>query len=234
MSNWKQVARGDTGCDGTHSYVIATMQKPVMTFSGFLLFSLAYFAAVATPGPGIAAVIARALAKGLKGIPPFIAGFVAGDLTLYAAAAAGFAAIAEAYAPIFIAIKWGGAAYLIWLAYRLWTAPVDTATGEEPRIRADTPLSLFLTTYSLTLGNPKPILFFVALLPSILDLQNLTLADFLTVAALIAVIIASTLSAYALAASKARKLFSSSTARRRINRVTGTILALAAILIALD
>jgi len=92
---------------------------------------------------------------------------------------------------------------------------------------------LFLTTYSLTLGNPKPILFFVALLPSIIDLENLTFVDFLTVALLIAVIIAGTLVAYATAAAKARQIFSSVTARRRINRVTGSILAIAAVLIAL-
>ena len=158
---------------------------------------------------------------------------VLGDLTLYAAAAAGFAALAGAYAPIFLAIKWGGAAYLLWLSYRLWTSPVEPTSETWSEQGSDTPFSLFLTTYSLTLGNPKPILFFVALLPSIIDLENLTFVDFLTVALLIAVIIAGTLAAYATAAAKARQIFSSVTARRRINRVTGSILAIAAVLIAL-
>ncbi len=204
-----------------------------MPVSGLVLFALTYFVAVATPGPGIAAVLARALGKGLKGMPAFIAGFVLGDLTLYAAAAAGFAALAGAYAPIFLAIKWGGAAYLLWLSYRLWTSPVEPTSETWSEQGSDTPFSLFLTTYSLTLGNPKPILFFVALLPSIIDLENLTFVDFLTVALLIAVIIAGTLAAYATAAAKARQIFSSVTARRRINRVTGSILAIAAVLIAL-
>jgi len=204
-----------------------------MPVSGLVLFALTYFVAVATPGPGIAAVLARALGKGLKGMPAFIAGFVLGDLTLYAAAAAGFAALAGAYAPIFLAIKWGGAAYLLWLSYRLWTSPVEPTSETWSEQVSDTPFSLFLTTYSLTLGNPKPILFFVALLPSIIDLENLTFVDFLTVALLIAVIIAGTLAAYATAAAKARQIFSSVTARRRINRVTGSILAIAAVLIAL-
>jgi len=204
-----------------------------MPVSGLVLFALTYFVAVATPGPGIAAVLARALGKGLKDMPAFIAGFVLGDLTLYAAAAAGFAALAGAYAPIFLAIKWGGAAYLMWLSYRLWTAPVEPTSETWSEQGSDAPFSLFLTTYSLTLGNPKPILFFVALLPSIIDLENLTLADFLTVAMLIAVIIAGTLAAYATAAAKARQLFSSVSARRRINRITGSILAVAAVLIAL-
>ena len=68
-----------------------------MPVSGLVLFALTYFVAVATPGPGIAAVLARALGKGLKGMPAFIAGFVLGDLTLYAAAAAGFAALPISY-----------------------------------------------------------------------------------------------------------------------------------------
>ena len=46
-----------------------------MPVSGLVLFALTYFVAVATPGPGIAAVLARALGKGLKGMPAFIAGF---------------------------------------------------------------------------------------------------------------------------------------------------------------
>ena len=204
-----------------------------MPVSGLVLFALTYFVAVATPGPGIAAVLARALGKGLKGMPAFIAGFVLGDLTLYAAAAAGFAALAGSYAPIFLAIKWGGAAYLIWLSFKLWTTAVEPSTEAWSEQGSDTPFSLFLTTYSLTLGNPKPILFFVALLPSIIDLENLTLADFVTVAVLIAFIIAGTLTAYATAAAKARQLFSSVSARRRINRITGSILAIAAVLIAL-
>ena len=205
-----------------------------MPVSGLVLFALTYFVAVATPGPGIAAVLARALAKGLKGMPAFIAGFVLGDLTLYAAAAAGFAALAGAYAPIFLAIKCGGAAYLLWLSYQLWTAPAEASADPWAEQTSDAPLSLFLTTYSLTLGNPKPILFFVALLPSIIDLETLTLLDFITVALLIALIIAGTLTAYAVAAAKARQLFASVPARRRINRITGSILAIAAVLIALS
>lgn len=204
-----------------------------MTLSGLLLFSLTYFVAVATPGPGIAAVLARALAKGLRGIVPFILGFVAGDLSLYTAAFIGFAAIAETYAPVLHLIKWGGAAYLLWLSFKLWTEPV-AATIEAPSdTTSEAPFSLFLSTYALTLGNPKPILFFVALLPTLVDLDGMTWVDFLTIALVIAVIITATLSSYAIAAAKARQFFASQTARTRINHITGTILALAAIVIAL-
>jgi threonine/homoserine/homoserine lactone efflux protein len=51
-----------------------------MTLSSLLLFAAVYFAAVATPGPGIAALIARVLAHGLRGVAPFIAGYIVGDM----------------------------------------------------------------------------------------------------------------------------------------------------------
>ena len=51
-----------------------------MTLSRYLIFALTYFIAVITPGPGLAAIIARALGRGLHGMPAFLAGFIAGDL----------------------------------------------------------------------------------------------------------------------------------------------------------
>ena len=53
-----------------------------MTIYGLLTFCAVYAVAVAVPGPGVAAVIARGLAHGLKGTPAFIAGFMVGDLAL--------------------------------------------------------------------------------------------------------------------------------------------------------
>lgn len=77
----------------------------------------------------MAAIIARALGRGLYGMPFFVAGFIFDDLTLFIVAAAGLAALAEAHAPIFIVVRWGGAAYLIYLAYGLWTSPISTDLG---------------------------------------------------------------------------------------------------------
>ena len=73
-----------------------------------------YALAVAAPGPGVAAVIARGLAHGLKGTPAFIAGFMVGDLAWFAIAATGLAALAKTAATAFIVIKWIGVAYLLY------------------------------------------------------------------------------------------------------------------------
>lgn len=203
-----------------------------MTLSRYLIFTLTYFIAVITPGPGLAAIIARALGRGLHGMPAFLAGFIAGDLTLFIIAAAGLAVVAEAYAPILTAVRWGGAAYLLWLAFKLWTTPVNASLEATSNTQSESPLALFLSTYSLTVSNPKPILFFVALLPALLDLSSLTLLDYAILTVTIAVIISFSLLVYAGAASRARLLFTSTRARTIINRITGTMLAVVAVVMA--
>ena len=203
-----------------------------MTLSQYLIFTLTYFIAVITPGPGLAAIIARALGRGLHGMPFFVAGFIFGDLTLFIVAAAGLAALAEAYAPILIVVRWGGAAYLIYLAYGLWTSPISTDLGATDPSQSESPWAIFLSTYSLTISNPKAILFFAALLPALLDLTALSLSDYVILTLTIATMISTGLMIYASAASRARVLFTSEKARRRINRITGTMLAIVAVVMA--
>ena len=66
-----------------------------MSFYGLVTFCVVYFVAVATPGPGVAAVIAQGLARGSVGAPAFIAGFLVGDLIWFSGAALGLSALAQ-------------------------------------------------------------------------------------------------------------------------------------------
>jgi threonine/homoserine/homoserine lactone efflux protein len=202
-----------------------------MTITGLFIFAAAYAMAVASPGPGIAAVVARALGNGLTGMGAFILGFAFGDLTLFAVAAFGLAALAQAYAGVLTVIKFAGAVYLLYLAWKLWTAPAAVAESEV-RPERNQGLRLFATSYALTVGNPKAIVFFMALLPAIVDLQHLSVVGFLEIAAIMFVIITAILALYALAAARARKLFRSTPAVKTLNRTTGTIMAGAAVAVA--
>src|SRR6185369_7460733 len=94
-----------------------------MTLYGMAVFGLVYCLAVASPGPGVAAIVARSLARGTQGAPAFIAGFLVGDLVWFTFAATGLAALAQAAYAVFVVVKYVGVAYLLYLAYRLWTAP---------------------------------------------------------------------------------------------------------------
>jgi threonine/homoserine/homoserine lactone efflux protein len=201
-----------------------------MTIYGLLTFCAVYALAVAAPGPGVAAVIARGLAHGLKGTPAFIAGFMVGDLVWFSIAATGLAALARTAATAFVVIKWIGVAYLLYLAWKLWSAParrVDVAdTGREHGWRA------FLASLLLTLANPKTILFFLALLPTVIDLASMNLVRFVEISAVMCVVLPAVLGVYAVLAARARELFTTPKAVRRLNRSSGVAMAGAAIVVA--
>jgi threonine/homoserine/homoserine lactone efflux protein len=202
-----------------------------MTLVGLLTFGAVYGAAVASPGPGVAAVLARVLARGLRGTPAFIGGFVVGDLVWFALAATALHAVAQTFAVLFIAVRYAGAAYLLYLAWKLWTAPAvvgDVAAGSP----TERPLRLFLGGLSLTLGNPKVIFFFMALLPMVVDLGTLSLPGFLEIAVAMAVILSAVLGGYALLAAFGRRFITSPRAVRIVNRGTGALMAGAAVTIA--
>lgn len=202
-----------------------------MTVAGLLTFCAVYALAVATPGPGIAALIARSLAHGSRGAPAFIAGFVVGDLVWFTIAATGLAALAKTAEMLFVGIKWVGVAYLLYLAYRLWTAPAEQFEvrdddGRQHGWRA------FMASLMLTLANPKAILFFLALLPTVIDLASMNLLRFVEISACIAVLLPLVLGTYVFLAAKAREMFTTPKSVRRLNRGSGLAMAGAAVVIA--
>jgi threonine/homoserine/homoserine lactone efflux protein len=202
-----------------------------MTLASLLLFASVYFVAVASPGPGIAAVIARGLGQGMAAAPAFVAGFVVGDLIWFTIAATGLAVIAQTFESLFLAIKYAGCAYLLWLAWKIWTAPVaagDVAAARG-RVRA---WPSFLGSLTLTLGNPKVIVFFLSLMPLAVDVKAMTPLVFLELAVVVMLVITPVMFAALYLAARARRVFTSEKALRRINRGTAGIMAGAAAVIA--
>jgi threonine/homoserine/homoserine lactone efflux protein len=188
-----------------------------------LVFAAAYLAALVLPGPGVTALVARVLARGTHGAPAYIAGFVCGSLVWFSIAATGLALLASTFAAVFIAIRYAGAAYLLYLAWKLWTAPPRPLGA--PEASPDGPGRLFLTGLAINLGNPKVIVFFLALLPTVVDLGSLTPLGFAELASIIAAICAGVLAAYAMAAARARRLLTSTRAVRLVNRGSGAVMA---------
>ncbi len=202
-----------------------------MSAYGFAIFTLVYAAAVATPGPGVAAVIARALGRGTRGAPPFIAGYVAGDFLWFSLAALGLAVLAQRAHAVFVMVRYAGAAYLLYLAWRLWRAPAEGLAGADLQAR-ERPLQLFLGSLALTLGNPKTMVFFLAVLPTVVDLVHLSLAGFLEITLVILVVLPTVLGAYTLGAARARERLSRPGTARWLRRGTGAVMAGAAVAVA--
>ena len=148
-------------------------------------------------------------------------------------AATGLAALAQSAHGLFVAVKFAGAAYLLYLAYKLWTAPAAPVCDAAPEMEAgQKPLQLFLGSLALTLANPKTMIFFIALLPTVVPLDQLTLIGFAELVVAIAILLPLTLGTYVLLAARARRVFKSATAVRRINRGTGVAMACAAVAVA--
>jgi threonine/homoserine/homoserine lactone efflux protein len=200
-----------------------------MTLSSLFIFAAVYFAAVATPGPGVAALVARVLGQGLKGVAPFIAGYFVADMIWLILATTGLAVVAKTFAGVFLAIKFAGAAYLLYLAWRMAAAPV--AFGEAAP-QASRGSRAFFGSLSLTLGNPKVMVFFLSIMPLVVDVRTLTPLALVELAAVSAVVIFSTLAGYALAANRARTLLSSTRAMRFVQRAAGGLMAGAAVAVA--
>jgi threonine/homoserine/homoserine lactone efflux protein len=192
-------------------------------------FTIAYAIAVAVPGPGVAALVARALGGGFWSAVPMLIGILAGDLIYLVFALFGLAAIAAWLGPVFIVIRWAGAAYLLYIAWLFWTAKPG---HEQLAARRETPWRTFLAGFALTLGNPKTIIFYLALLPTLIPLdQPLTVLGFTELVAIVVVVLLLIGLAYAALAAAARDFFRSSTALRRLNRTASMIMATAAVLV---
>jgi threonine/homoserine/homoserine lactone efflux protein len=202
-----------------------------MDLAALVLFASTLLVAAASPGPGIAALVARVIGRGPEGAPAFAAGLVLGDLAWLAVATLGLAVIAQTFHEIFLVIKYAGAAYLIYLAYRMWTAPVVARDIAADR-RRESQLRLFLAGLALTLGNPKVVAFYLALLPNLIDLARVGVVGYVELASICVVVLTVVFGAYVIAAARARALFRSTRAMRLLNRTGGTMMAGAAVAVA--
>ena len=199
--------------------------------AGLLVFATALFIAAASPGPGIAAIVARVLGRGMQGAAAFSAGVAIGDVVWLTFAIVGLAAIAQAFHGVFLVFKYAGAAYLLYLGYKLWTAPV-AAAPVEASTAGEHPVRLFLAGLAVTMGNPKVMVFYLALLPTLLDLARITFVGYAELVAVTLAVLAVVFGSYIGLAARARRLFTSPRAIRWINRTTGTVMAGAAAAIA--
>ncbi len=200
----------------------------MLSTHALLIFAAVYAAAIATPGPGIVTLVARAIGGGFWSAVPNTFGMAAGDLILMTLSAFGLALVAQAMGDLFLVVKLAGAAYLVFLGYKYWTAPVEETRTVAPGGAAQG----FLSQFALTLGNPKAIGFFVALLPTLVDLKTLTLAGYAELCVMPLTILPAICLTYAALASSVRGVFQSALARRRMNKGAGAIMVGAGITVA--
>jgi threonine/homoserine/homoserine lactone efflux protein len=185
----------------------------------------------ASPGPGVFATVARALASGFRSAQAVICGIVLGDIIFLLFAAFGLSMVARVLGNMFFIVKICGGAYLVWLGVKIWLKdPEPVFENQDSDTRSQ--WANFVSGLVITLSNPKVILFYCGFLPTFLDLSTLTVFDLAIVVAIITAVLVGVLGTYAYLASRARQFFTSKRSVRRLNRSAGSVMVAAGVAIA--
>jgi threonine/homoserine/homoserine lactone efflux protein len=194
-------------------------------------FAAAMLVLAASPGPGVFATTARAMASGFRPALAVIWGIVLGDIIFLLFAAFGLSMVARVLGNLFFMVKVCGGAYLVWLGIKIWLQKPELVQIHQ-NSTARSNWGNFVSGLVITLSNPKVILFYCGFLPTFLDLSALTIIDLALVAAIITLVLSGVLTTYAYLASRARKLFSNERAVKRLNRAAGGVMVAAGVAIA--
>ncbi len=205
-----------------------------MSMELWLAFAAASVVLLAIPGPTVLLVISYALGHGKRTATATVAGVALGDFTAMTASMLGLGALLSTSAALFTALKWAGAAYLVYLGVRLWLAPAahEGPPGEVASTAKERPLRIFLHTYIVTALNPKSIIFFVAFLPQFLNHAEPMASQMVIFEATFLVLATANATAYGLMASMARRTIRKPGVQKLVNRTGGSLMIGAGLLAA--
>ncbi|HXZ59166.1 MAG TPA: LysE family translocator [Steroidobacteraceae bacterium] len=184
-------------------------------FAGFLAITIVLLLA---PGPIVTLVISTAATRGMRAGLVTVAGTSTGNALLIAAIALGLGWVLGHAAQLFQALRWIGAAYLVWLGVQAWRSagsPAPPAPANHVHFRRGVLVAL---------SNPKTIAFFSAFLPQFVD-PSLPAARQLTVMCVVTVLLAGVSdSCWAIASGLGRAWFVQPQRARLLGRVSGLTL----------
>lgn len=161
---------------------------------------------------------------------PFLIAIWLGEAIWLSVALAGLAALVSTFQPLFEIIRWAGVIYLLYLAWVLFTSKPQIGNAEHP-IKGRG-LTTFLSGLAISIGNPENMLFYLALLPSLIDMEGVTAMDGMQLVATLLITLVAIDACWVLLATKARRLLQNSRVIRRINQASGVVMAAAAAAIA--
>ncbi len=204
-----------------------------MELSALVIFTLALVISAGSPGPSVAALVARVLVRSWRDVAPFVSAMWIGEAIWLTCAVAGLAVIADSFYLALVIVKYCGVVYLGYLAWRMWIAPVEAdANGCSLKPAENNPWRMFLAGMAITLGNPKIMFFYMALLPTIIDLDNITLLGWAELTGIMLFVLMFIDIAYIVLAARARLFLVTPRAVKIANRVSAGVLGTAAAVIA--
>ena len=184
------------------------------------------------PGPSDIAVVARAASAGFLHGALMTAGIIAADLAFIVVAVLSLSAAADMLGPMFAGVRYLGGAYLLWMGLALLRRAPKTDTAPLPT--AASPVGSLAAGFTITLGDPKAILFYLGLFPAFVDLPSITVHDTVIIMLAATGVVGGVKLTYAWLADRARTFLDDPVAARRMDRIAGVLLLLIAIVVILD
>ncbi|HIO92628.1 MAG TPA: LysE family translocator [Leucothrix mucor] len=194
-----------------------------MDLSTWLLFVLVTSIMVISPGPAILLAITNSIGFGLRSTVYSTLGNELGLLVISSIAILGLGAVLQTSTTLFLILKTVGAAYLIYLGIRQWRSgmPLFSSDNKPAEQQTKSNQASFMQGFLVATTNPKAILFFTALLPQFVNLENPVLPQFIILIATFAVLSACALIAYGFIAHRAKKWLSTKKRATWFNRIFG-------------
>lgn len=195
-----------------------------MTWQIWSAFFVIETALCLTPGPAVLLVLSQALTRGTLKTIWSIGGILAANTLYFTLSATGVGAILLASYDLFFAIKWLGAAYLVWLGVNAFLGRSKTFSIRAGDARPVPGTRLFLNGFILQMSNPKALIFFTALVPQFIN-PHAALVPQVAILAITSVVIEFFVQLlYALLAGRAAHLAAQPRFTRVTNRVAGSLL----------
>ncbi|MBR8315837.1 LysE family translocator [Burkholderia dolosa] len=198
-----------------------------MNLHTWWLFVATVFVVSAIPGPNMLLVMTHGARHGLRRASATMAGCLSALVLMLSVSAAGLGVFLEAWPAMFNALRFAGAAYLIYLGVKAWRARVDDdtpAADVEAVARQAASVSrwaLFRNGFLVAGSNPKAILFAAALLPQFINAAEPTLPQFGILVVTFAVIEVSWYLVYASFGTRIGATLKSQSVAKIFNRLTG-------------
>lgn len=156
-----------------------------MTIEAILAFTLAMTILCASPGPGFFAIISTSLTKGVKPAFFVLLGIVCGDLVYLTFVLLGLDLIADQIGEYFTYFKYVIAIVLLYMALAAMTAESEAPQTPDKAKTSGQYFKSYMTGLMITLGNPKVMLFYIAFLPTFVDMATITAQDIWIIIAIV-------------------------------------------------
>ena len=198
-----------------------------MTISYFLAYFSILFLATIIPGPSMLLALNHGANYGI--IKTIYSGFgnLIGNLLMALISILGLGIILITSGVVFNIIKWIGVLYLVYIGLKMIFEPVgpdEKNTFETKQKSSKKKSRLFFDGFFIAIGNPKGIIFFTALFPQFININNTSASEFMIVFITLGIVAFGCYMIYGVLGLKINKLFQLASFRKIFNRVTGSLM----------